>query len=794
MKRLNLNGKWKMTGAGYEVYGNVPGSVYSFLHVDNDILPDPFYRNNEEVYLKLAEQEFTFEKAFNHVKTNSQEFLVFEGLDTLCTIYLNGKEIAKTQNMHVAYRFDVSDVLAGGENHLKVVCQPIAPYIRQKQAENKLFGAMDCLDGYPHVRKAHCMMGWDWGPHLPDAGIWRGVYLLEKDSAEIKNIDIKQRHANGEVYLCPIVKVDKDVQISVCLTSPNGEKVELKANEENKISNPCLWMPNGFGEQNLYKVEIKIAENGVVVDQKSLKIGLREMELVRQKDEFGESFFHRVNGIDIFAMGADYIPEDNIFARITKERTRELLTQCKNCNFNAIRFWGGAYYPDDFFFDICDELGLIVFFDLAFACSVYDPDKAMKESIFEEIKQNLTRIRHHACLGLICGNNEIEWHFDEYVAMSGRQDLEYLRGVYNELFEEKIPSLVKEIALNLAYIPSSPTSFAKFKDVNGESVGDCHDWEPDYTTIRNKHYRYVSEFGFQALPSYKTIKAFTEQEDRFLDSEVMKRHQRSYGGNDLILTYLRKILNEPNSLENLSYATQVLQAESIKYRVEHYRRNRGRCMGTLYWQLNDIWPVTSWASIDYYGRYKALQYKAKRFYSPLLLSCEERGEFESVNQASEFPTAHLCVTNDTLKGVNCIVKCYVKDSLGGVKREWQEEIFVPSLDKKWLDKAIIKDLDVKTEHLQMVLEIDGEIISEDCILFTEPKNHVFINPEITYNIIGDEIIVKANAFAKYVMLEGVDCDLILSDNFFDMEKGEKRVKILKGSATALTVKTLFDIQ
>ena len=249
----------------------------------------------------------------------------------------------------------------------------------------------------------------------------------------------------------------------------------------------------------------------------------------------------------------------------------------------------------------------------------------------------------------------------------------------------------------------------------------------------------------------------------------------------------------PN-LENLSYATQVLQAESIKYRVEHYRRNRGRCMGTLYWQLNDIWPVTSWASIDYYGRYKALQYKAKRFYSPILLSCEERGEFESVNQASEFPTAHLCVTNDSLKGVNCVVKCYVKDSFGGVKREWQEEVFVPSLNKKWLDKATLKDLDVKTEHLQMVLEIDGEVISEDCILFTEPKNHVFINPEITYNIIGDEIIVKANAFAKYVMLEGIDGDLILSDNFFDMEKGEKRVKILKGKATTLNIKTLFDMQ
>ena len=213
MKKFSLNGKWKMTGAGYEVYGNVPGSVYSFLHVDNNILPDPFYRNNEEIYLQIAENEFCFERTFSHVKTSSQTFLVFEGLDTICTVYLNGKEVAKTSNMHVTYRFDVSDVLVGGENHLKIVCSPINPYIKQKQTENNLFGAIDCMDGYPHVRKAHCMMGWDWGPHLPDAGIWRSVYILEKDSAEIKAIDIKQRHHSGEVFVTPAIEVDGTAEV-----------------------------------------------------------------------------------------------------------------------------------------------------------------------------------------------------------------------------------------------------------------------------------------------------------------------------------------------------------------------------------------------------------------------------------------------------------------------------------------------------------------------------------------------------------------------------------------------------
>ena len=794
MKKLSLNGKWKMTGAGYEVYGNVPGSVYSFLHIDNSILPDPFYRNNEEIYLKLSEYEFVFEKEFDFVKTVNPTHVVFEGLDTLCDIFLNGKKVAFVDNMHLSYRFDITELLRDGKNLLKVVCQPIAPYIRQKQAEKRLFGASDCMDGYPHIRKAHCMMGWDWGPHLPDAGIWRGVYLLEKDSAEINSVHVVQRHDEGRSFITPLIEVDGKAEISVILTCPSGEKIVIPANEETEILSPELWWPNGLGKQNLYKVEVRLHENGEIKDEQSLSIGLRKMELVRCKDEHGESFFHRVNGVDVFAMGADYIPEDSIFSRINPTRTRELLTHCKDCHFNAIRLWGGGYYPDDFFFDICDELGLIVFFDLAYACSVYEPDSRTKESIFEEVKQNLIRIRNHPSIGLICGNNEIEWHFDEYVAMSGRSDLGYLRGVYNELFEQKLPQIVNEVAPYIAYIPSSPTSFLGFKDCNSESVGDCHDWEPDYTLIRGKFYRYVSEFGFQALPSYKTIKSFTNEEDRFLSSEVMARHQRSYGGNNLILTYLRKILNEPENLEDLCYATQVLQAESIKYRVEHYRRNRGRCMGTLYWQLNDIWPVTSWASIDYYGRFKALQYEAKRFYSPILLSCEEVGNFESRGYDYEEASVRLCVTNDTLYPVKGTVKCAVKDSFGNVKKSWEESVYVEKLSKKWLDKSIIDNLDVKTEHIHYIFEAEGKVASQGFTIFTEPKNHTFINPEISYSMKDDEITVKSKAFAKWVMIEGEDGDLILSDNFFDMEQGERKIKILKGKANKLKIKTLFDLQ
>ena len=801
MRTYSLNGKWKMTGGGYEVEGTVPGSVYSFLYVDNALLPDPYYRDNEDVYLALAEHEYTFEKKFDYTLTGKPTFLIFEGLDTLCTVYVNGQKVADTDNMHLQYTFEVQDLLQNGENTVKVVCHPVPPYIKARNEENKLFGAYDCMAGYPYVRKAHCMMGWDWGPRLPDAGIWRNVYLLEKNSASIQEVHLVQRHDNGEVYLTLDVETDGEGEISVCLTAPNGQQTALLPNAETKIEDPQLWWPNGLGEQPLYEVTVSLKENGETVDEKRLKIGLRELKLIRKKDDFGESFYHEINGVDMFAMGADYIPEDNIFSRITPERTRTLLTHCKNCNFNAIRVWGGGYYPDDFFFEICDELGLVVFFDLMFACSVYEPDEKMKASIVEEVTQNVKRIRHHACLGLICGNNEIEWHFHEYVAISGRTEVDALSAIYLELFEKLLPETVNTVAPYLPYVPSSPTSIGGFADPNGEGYGDCHDWEPNYMLCRNRFYRYVSEFGFEGFPCLKTVESFTLPEDRNPLSKIMDRHQRSSGGNELILTYLSRNFLYPNDFATFLYASQVLQAEAVKYRVEHFRRYRGRCMGTLYWQLNDIWAVTSWASIDYCGRYKALQYVAKRFYAPVLLSCEEVGEAQTkpfVNMEkggyNAEKSARLCVTNDTMYEFTGKVRWQVRDEKSNVLRQSEETVIVSPLSVKWLEKEFFDTLDPETEHLWFSLESDGKILSEGSVLFTVPKYYRFENPNLRAEIQGDEIVVYSDGYAKCVQIEGVDGDLILDDNFFDMERGEKRVRILSGEAKKILLRSVYDIR
>ncbi len=799
MKKTYLSGIWHMSGNGYTVEGNIPGSVYSFLHVDNKILPDPYFRDNEDIYTTLGEKDFTFGRKFEHKSTGNEIFLVFEGLDTLCSIYLNDRLVAETDNMHLKYSFDVSEFLLDGENDLSVVCHPVVSYMREKNEKNRLFGATDCMVGYPYVRKAHSMMGWDWGPRLPDAGIWRDVYLLEKDSAELLDVEILQRHSDGRVFLTPMIECDGG-EIQIKMISPDGDEAILIPNAENEIKDPKLWWPNCLGEQNLYEIQVDLLENGETVDEKSLKIGLRELKLIRRKDQYGESFYHEINGVDMFAMGADYIPEDNIFSRITPERTRELLTHCKNANFNTVRVWGGGYYPDDFFFEICDELGLVVFFDLMFACSVYDFDERELESVSLEVEQNLRRIRHHACIGLVCGNNEIEWHFHDYVSISGRSDREHLTEIYLELFERRFPQIVAKIAPYIPYIPSSPTSGGGFAEPNGEGRGDCHDWDSDFISARNRFQRYVSEFGFQSLPDIKTVESFTLPEDRNLNSYIMEKHQRSFGGNELIMSQIIKLYKYPSTFEELIYLSQLSQAESVKYRVEHLRRHRERCKGALYWQLNDIWPGISWSSIDCFGRFKALQYAAKRFFSPILISCEETGELQNrryINieegQYSREISAGLYVTNDTLQEVSGTVCWQICDAESRVIKEGKSEVSFPRMSAE-LPKIDLSDIDPHKHHLTFSFEVDGKTVSSGSTLFCAPKHYDFVDPELEYENFGDEIVIRSKAFAKGVQIYSPDGDLVLDDNFFDIEAGERRIKILSGEAKRIVLRSLFNIK
>lgn len=797
MKKIDLNGTWEIEGGEYKATGEIPGSVYSIL-LKNGLMEDPFYRDNENKALEIMDNDFTFKRQFVYGGEFGKAVLVCEGIDTICDLYLNGKKIASVDNMHRTYRIDVSDYLVEGINEIKAFFPCLDKIIKELDKDVNLSGSAQPLKGFMHVRKAHCMLGWDWGPRLPDAGIWRNIYITCEDEPVINDIRVLQNHCNGTVSLKVNVETNMPCDVKIAIESPSGERVYAENGKDLKIGNPELWWPHGYGKQNLYKILVQAIKDGAVTDEKEIKTGLRTLKLIREKDRWGESFCHEINGVRFFAMGADYIPEDNILSRINKERTRVLLEDCIWANFNTIRVWGGGYYPDDYFFELCDELGLIVFFDCMFACAAYPFGERFTENVKGEITDNFKRIRHHACIGVVSGNNEVE----EFAVL---WEDEKLKKGYLELFEKTIPDLLKELCPEIPYVPSSPSSFGGFKDPTDENYGDCHYWmvwhgNLPFSEYRNHYFRYLSEFGFQSFPTVKTIEEFTLPQDRNPFSRVMELHQRNASANGKILNYLSQTYLYPTSFEGVVYASQLLQAEAMKYGVEHLRRNRGRCMGTLYWQLNDIWPVASWASIDSKGRYKALHYEAKRFYEPIHISCRETGEYSVRRDVTDERTigyetkAELYVNNDTLSDVDGVAEWQLMRVDGTVLKSGSKAVHVKSLNVVGLGEEDFKGIDVRNTYLYYAFKTAGKTVSSGTVIFTKPKHFDFIDPRLSVSVSGDEITVKSEAYAKYVEISDETGDLKLSDNYFDMNKGETKVKILSGETKGLKVKSVYDIR
>ena len=793
MKQLFLNGKWEMEGAGYRCCGTIPGSVYSFL-LDNNLIPDPFYRENELQLTYLLENDFIFRRNFDFQPDGNRVLLRCEGLDTICDVSINGQAVGHTENMHRTYEWDVTELLRQGENEIIVCCLSPLKYMAELDAIDPLYNSTDTSWGYLHIRKAHCMMGWDWGPRLPDAGIWRDISLLTLDSARITDLRITQRPENGRVYITPTATTDVPADITVTLIAPDGTQIDMKNGVEQEITEPQLWWPNGLGEQPLYTVTATVPG-----DTLSKRIGLRTMELIRKGDRYGESFYHQVNGLPVFAMGADYIPEDNLLSRITPERTRALLQHAHDCNFNTIRVWGGGFYPGDDFFDACDELGLMVFEDMMLACGMLRNHESVRQEMAAETRDVLLRLRHHACLAVISGNNEVEQLFR-------RAPEDGVKENYYRIFEEMIPSLIEELCPEIPYVPSSPSTCGHFIDPDNENYGDSHYWDVwhrnvPYTEYRKHYFRYLSEFGFQSFPCERTIDTFTVPEDKNFFSRIMERHQRSMGGNVKILQYMAKTYLYPSSFPMQIFASQLMQATAIRMGVEHLRRNRGRCMGALYWQFNDIWPGASWSSIDYFGRYKVLQYAAKRFFAPVLLSCRETGENDNrgsinleVQHYDYTTTATLALSNDTRQAVSGTVRWELRNAESEILESGSFAATVPALTSVTYETMDFHKTDVLENHFTFTFEKGGEEISGGSVLFTAPKHYHFRNPNLRVERKGNTVTVFSDAYAQSVWLDSADCDCIFSDNGFDMEKGSRTVKILSGDPEKLTVCSVYDIR
>ena len=871
MKQQILSSGWMLTIPEDNVYhigpdpipATIPGSVYSCL-LENKLMPDPYWRDNELDALKLMENDFLFSEHFvpeKEVLSSDRVILKFDGIDTIADITLNGTFLGHTENMHRSFEFDVKELLKEGENELTVKFFSPLKFCAASHEKIKNMESTDAVPGYPQLRKAHCMFGWDWGPRLPDAGFYRPIRLLGVKKARLSDdIRVMQEHEIEEtgvhgnvvkkVKLAVTAVTDpvhaEGVHAEITLTDPDGRTTCFAADEKEEkclggkltVENPKLWWPNGYGGQDLYTVTVRLIDDatGEELDQTQKRIGLRTVTVdtspfpeeerdphigpqVREDRKEGRHFDFVVNGLRIFAMGGDYIPEDNILQRVTRDRTEILIRDAAEAHYNCIRIWGGGYYLDDFFYDLCDEYGLLLWQDFMFACASYELTEDFEENLKAEFTEVVRRLRHHASMSVWCGNNEMEaqvledhWNgeFNELIpGMGGIRPVHHASNKqyydYIKLYEYILPKIMKAEAPEAFYWPSSPSSGGNYEDIYEENIGDAHYWGvwhggDQFSDYRKHHFRFLSEFGFQSFPCMETVRSFTEPEDRNVFSEVMEMHQRNTAANGKIMNYLSATYRYPKNFDELLYCSQMLQLDAIRYGVEYFRRIRGTCMGTVVWQLNDIWPVASWASIDYYGRWKALHYGEKRFFAPVSITCEEHGRLDQKPFVNSLPipveySAALHVANETGETVKGTVRWQLRRPDSSVIRENEKDIEIAPYSGTWLDREIYNGLaDEREMHLYYEFVQDGKIVSSGSAMFVAPKHYRFADPKLSVRVEGDTVIVTSEGYAKGVCVESEDGNLRLSDNFFDMEKGERVLTIVgKKPEGELRVRSVYDI-
>lgn len=786
-----LNSGWKLqTAKGKWIPATVPGYVHTDL-LKAGLIPDPFIGDNEKAVQWVAEKEWQYSLTFDAPLTilwNYRADLVFEGLDTYAEVWLNGTKILSANNQFREWRCDVKQLLTHKGNKLLVIFPPMKPI---EDSLQKAYGLQLPGENRVFTRKGQWQYGWDWAPSIASVGIWKSVKLVGNGTVALEGVAFRPTFGNHKLKTLDAVfrlDVRKPTEIGLSVKHPDIEvntgKIKLDSGRH-EITVPLLfradvqyWWPAGMGAQHLYDFLCEVY--GAAAEpliQKSVKYGIREVELVQEPDLFGSSFCFRINGLKVFARGANWVPADHFPTRVTPAQYRKLLDEATFSSMNMLRVWGGGNYEDDEFYRLCDEKGIMVWQDFMFACAMYPGSEPMLENIRAEAEQQVHRLDNHPSVVLWCGNNEISegWHRWGWPAAYSKPDSARIWNDYLKIFESLLPEVVQDKAPGTPYWPSSPSLGRG--DPKHVFSGDSHYWgvwhdaEP-FEQFRSKIPRFMSEFGFQSYPGMQTIRKFAPADQLSPDSEVMLVHQKHPRGNPLIGQYMKEWFPEPESFERYVYYSQLMQAEGMAMGILAHREAKPWCMGSLYWQLNDCWPAVSWSSVDYYGERKAMQYKAKEVFSPTLATVSVTGVL-----------AEITVINDNpqLQEVDLFLKFMDHKGI-----EFYS-VYYPGLPALYNDNLVLKDT-ISQEAAQayaenklisrivMTADEDPDWLYARVSLPDKPKSIPFEKPEIRYKIEkrGEDFRITfwADAFVYGLYLEADGATGSFSNNFINLIPGE----------------------
>ena len=801
----NLHEGWKFRQARLTNWypATVPGVVHTDL-LQNKIIEDPFFRLNERGLQWIDKEDWVYETCFTlaagMMRKENME-LVFEGLDTYADVYLNDECILKADNMFRRWSIPVRQYIREENNILKVYFHsPVKidvpkwdalPYqypASNDQSENGgLFNKKISI----FARKAGYHYGWDWGPRLVTSGIWRPVYIRAWSDLRINDVFIEQKEVGaGRAVIAGHVELDADKDMNGVLVTITDEvtgrvlgewQADLKRGT-NRVTvdfvlhKPKLWWSNGLGEPFLYRFRTDIIAGGELLDSKTERVGIRSLKVVHQPDKDGHTFYIELNGRPVFAKGANYIPSDNFLPRVTPENYKRTILDAAGVNMNMLRVWGGGIYENDVFYDLCDEYGIMIWQDFMFACSMYPAEGALLDNIHQEAVDNVKRLRNHACIALWCGNNECQdaWLGWGWKCEIERQNKEYADKIwaqYRQQYHVTLPGVVKEYAPGTFYWPSSPFAFER--EMSGTTDGDRHYWSvwhgkapiSDYDSEKS---RFFSEYGFQSFPEFESVKRYAPYpEDWDIRSEVMMSHQR--GGdhaNGLIETYLLNEYKKPRDFRAFLYMNHVLQGDAIKTAIESHRRQMPYNMGTLFWQHNDCWPVASWASRDYYGRWKAQHYYVRKAYDDILISPVVEGDDLKVYAVS-----------DRLENTSGRLQLQVCQFDGTVVHHWDKSVGISGNDSRVCFSAPLAKLLEGADRGTVYVRVDytdksGRVYHNNYCLGKQkdmdyPK--VDLQTEVRSIEGGYEVTVSADKFARAVCLSVADNESVYSDNYFDVQ-------------------------